>query len=54
MKAAVVRSFKDKHKNTIHKPGTVITVSKERFEEINSTALGVFLVEEKEEDKAGD
>ena len=39
MKSKVVKTFMDKYKKTIHKTGEIIEVSKERFEEINSTSL---------------
>lgn len=34
MKAKVLRAFKDKHNGKIYKAGDVITVSKDRYEEI--------------------
>lgn len=34
MKAKVLKSFKDKHTGELHKKGSTITVSKDRYEEI--------------------
>lgn len=45
MKAKVIDGFRDKHTKETYKKGQIIDVTKERFEEINSTAFGV-LVEE--------
>ncbi|HWQ30457.1 MAG TPA: hypothetical protein VN549_05650 [Negativicutes bacterium] len=47
MKAEVIKSYTDKETKVLHKVGEVITVTKERFEEINSTALGPFVKEVK-------
>lgn len=49
MKAKVLRLYKDKKTNELVKPGQTIAVSKERFEEINSTSHGLFLSEIEEE-----
>lgn len=38
MKAEVIKTFFDKHKKSLCNKGDIINVSKERFEEINSTA----------------
>lgn len=39
MKAKVLRTFRDRHKpKKVYKPGEIITLSKERFAEINKTA----------------
>lgn len=38
MKAKVLKVFKDKHNGKIHKVGDVLTISKERFNEILSVA----------------
>ena len=43
MKALVVRTFRDKLTKVKHRKGKFIEVTKERFEQINSTALGVFV-----------
>jgi len=51
MQVKVLRPFRDKYTKALYRKGQKITVSKERFEEINSTALGV-LVEEIKEAKA--
>ena len=34
MRAKVLSKFKDKHNGKVYKPGEVITISKERYEEI--------------------
>lgn len=34
MKVAVLKKFKDKHNGKIHEVGDVLTISKERYEEI--------------------
>ena len=34
MKAKVLSKFKDKYNGKVYKPGEVITISKERYEEI--------------------
>lgn len=46
MQAVVVKKFRDKNTNQIMMPGMKITVTPERFEEINSTALFVAAVGE--------
>ena len=38
MKAKVLKNFRDKYSGEIHKAGTVITVSRERFDEILTVA----------------
>ena len=43
MKVKVLRRFKDKYTKKIHKKGEIIEVTDERYEEINSTAHGVFV-----------
>jgi K+/H+ antiporter YhaU regulatory subunit KhtT len=52
MKVRVIKSFKDKETKALHKTGEEITVSKERFEEINSAAPGPFVEEIKEKKPA--
>jgi hypothetical protein len=47
MKAKVLKSFKDKYSGKIYKVNEVITVSKERFEEILTVAPLVEKVETK-------
>ena len=34
MKAKVLQQFRDKHTGELHKEGTTITITRERFEEI--------------------
>jgi len=51
MDAKVIKHFTDKHTRTLHKAGEKCTVSQERYEEINSTALGFFLEEIKKATK---
>lgn len=48
MKAKVLSRFIDKHSCEIHEPGKILTISKERFEEILAVAP---LVEEITEPK---
>ncbi|MCX7772212.1 MAG: hypothetical protein N2376_03765 [Clostridia bacterium] len=50
MRVKVVKSFRDKHTNALHKAGTKIEVSRERYDEINSAALGPFVEEIKQVD----
>lgn len=50
MKAKVTKAFKDKHTKVIYQPGQEIEVTKERFEELTSSALGPF-VEAMEQDR---
>lgn len=38
MKVKVLKKFIDKHSGEIHKEGDLLTVSKDRFEEINKVA----------------
>lgn len=45
MKVKVIKIYRDKHSRTLHKPGEELTISKERYEEINSTARGIFVEE---------
>lgn len=47
MKAKVLRRFKDKYSGKVYKAGEVITISKERFEEILTVANLVEKVETK-------
>lgn len=49
MKAKVLKDFRDKQTKEIRNQGSIIEVSKERLEEINSTSL--FVEEIKEEKK---
>ena len=48
MKVKVLRTFRDKDTNTLHRKGKEIEITKKRFEEINSTSLGIFVEEIKE------
>lgn len=48
MKAKVLREFRDKHSGNTYQKGEIITVSRERFDEILKTAP---LVEEVKEAK---
>jgi len=41
----VIKRFKDKHTNLLHGVGQELEIAKERYEEINSTSLGVFVEE---------
>ena len=50
MRAKVLKDFKDKYSGKIHKRGDVITISKERFEEI--LTVGPLVEEAKEPKKA--
>ena len=43
MRAKVVKLYRDKNSKSYRKIGEVIRMSKERFEEINSTSFGIFL-----------
>jgi len=52
MKVKVLRPFRDKHTKVLYRKGQTITVGKERFEEINSTAYGVLVEEVKDTKKA--
>lgn len=45
MKVKVIKQFKDKYTKVLHRETEIIEITKERFEEINSTSFGV-LVEE--------
>ena len=38
MKAKVLKSFRDRHTGEIHKTGKVMTISRERYEEILAVA----------------
>jgi hypothetical protein len=43
MKARVLKPFIDKKEGVTRKPGDTFVLSKERFEEINSTKFGVLV-----------
>lgn len=51
MKVKVLRTFRDKDTNSLHKKGTEIEVTQKRYEEINSSSFGI-LVEEIKEKKS--
>lgn len=51
MRVKVLKTFRDKETQTLHRKGTEIEIIKKRFEEINSTSFGV-LVEEISEKKS--
>ena len=51
MKAKVLRKFKDKYSGKIHETGDMLTISRERFNEILTVAP---LVEEVKEPKKKD
>ncbi len=40
MKVLVLRTFRDKHTKSLHKAGTCLTMSRKRYEEINSAGYG--------------
>ena len=54
MKVKVIKAYKDKHDKSLHKPGEELTISKGRYEEINSTVLGVFVEEIKNQRQANE
>jgi hypothetical protein len=43
MKAKVIKPFVDKKEGVTRKPGDTFALSKERYEEINSTKFGVLV-----------
>jgi len=43
LRARVTMPFRDKYTNIIYEKGQVIEVTKERYEELSSTALGSFV-----------
>lgn len=45
MRVKVVKKFRDKYTKKIHEVGEEIEVTKERYEEINSTAHGILVKE---------
>jgi len=50
MKVKVIKDFRDKYTKKLHKTGEELEITKERYEEINSTAHGI-LVEKVEGNK---
>lgn len=53
MKVKVIKTFIDKIENITRKKGDVFTISKERFDEINSSKFGKFVEEVEEKPKVG-
>jgi hypothetical protein len=51
MKVRVIKDFRDKYTKKIHKTGEILEITKERYEEINSTAHGIFAKEMPEDQK---
>lgn len=51
MKAEVTKRYRDKDTNLLQEIGTEVEVTRKRFDEINSTAYGVFLEEIKAKKK---
>jgi hypothetical protein len=51
MKVKVIKTFRDKYTKVIYQKGQEIEATKERFEEINSAALGPFIEEVKPKSK---
>lgn len=51
MKAKVLKPFKDKKEGVTRNLGDTLTLSKERFDEINSTNFGILVAEVTEETK---
>ena len=49
MKARVVKRYVDKDTNLLHEIGQEIEVTTERFEQINSSLLGIFVEEIKKQ-----
>lgn len=43
MKAKVIKAYRDRQTGAVNKIGQEVEVTKERFKEINSAALGPFL-----------
>ena len=43
MKVKVLRKFRDKYTKQVYEKGQIIEVTKERYEEINSTAHGILV-----------
>ena len=43
MKVKVLKQFRDKHTKGLHKIGTIIEITNERYEEINSTSHGILV-----------
>ena len=50
MKVKVLKKFIDKHTKVLHTKGKEIEITKERYEEINSTSFGILVEEIKNTD----
>lgn len=51
MRVKVLKRYKDKYTHDFHKEDEILTISSERYQEINGTALGIFVEEVKEKKK---
>ncbi|SET55645.1 hypothetical protein SAMN05660297_02751 [Natronincola peptidivorans] len=51
MKAKVLKTFRDKTTKVLYTKGKEISINEKRYEEINATALGIFLEKMVEEQK---
>ena len=51
MKVKVIKDFRDKYTKKLHKTGEELEITKERYEEINSTAHGILVKEIHEKKK---
>lgn len=51
MRVKVIKDFRDKYTKKLHKAGEELEITKERYEEINSTAHGIFVKEIPEKKK---
>lgn len=49
MKARAIKLFRDKAEDVVRKKGDIFSISRERFEELNSTQFGVLVEETKNE-----
>ena len=54
MKAKVLKRFKDKHSGKIHEQGEVLTISKDRFNEILKVGAFVEEIPQKKTEKAAE
>jgi len=50
MKVRIIKPFRDKYTKVVYMNGQEIEITKERFEEINSAALGPFVEREDQKD----
>lgn len=50
MKVKTLKQFIDKNTKDLHKVNEELTISKERYQEINGTSLGIFVEEIRKED----